>query len=110
MNKVADTIWAKYDKDNNGKLDYEELKPMMKETFERVKTDGENREDIKCPSDEEMLTAFKEYDRDGNGTIEKEEMKKYIRKMMGCPDVEEWSIYYQTIQSSFNVPISETNS
>ena len=60
---------------------------MMRETFNRVKEDGEaeDREGINCPSEEEMQKAFKEYDANGNGWIEKEEMKKYIRKQMGCP-------------------------
>ena len=89
VNKIADTIWEKYDKDNNGKLDYSELKPMMRETFERIQLDGENREGIDCPSEEQMEKAFKEYDRDGNGWIEKEEMKRYIRKQMGCPDCQD---------------------
>ena len=77
---MADNIWAKYDKDDNGKLDYDELKKMMRDTFERLKDDGVDREDIECPSEEEMLKAFKTYDLNNNGTIEKEEMKKYIRK------------------------------
>ena len=34
-------LGAKYDKDDNGKLDYAELKIMMRETFERVKEDGD---------------------------------------------------------------------
>ena len=82
VNKVADTIWAKYDKDNNGKLDYAELKKMMNDTFERIKTDGDiqDRKSIKCPTEAEMEKAFKEYDYNNNGWVEKEEMKKYIRK------------------------------
>ena len=91
VNKIADTIWEKYDKDNNGKLDYDELKLMMQETFEKVKQDGEGREDINCPGEAEMEKAFKEYDKDGSGFIEKEEMKKYIRKQMGCPDCQDWA-------------------
>ena len=49
----------------------------------------EDRQDIVTPSEEEMQQAFKEYDRDGNGFVEREEMKKYIRKQLGCPEIEE---------------------
>ena len=55
---------------------------MMLETFKRIKEDGdgEDRDPIQAPSDEEIMKAFKEYDKDGNGTVEKEEMKAIIRK------------------------------
>ena len=60
MNKVCDQIWEKYDLDDNGKLDYEELKKMLKDTFDRITDDAEfeEQEDIEFPSEEEMQKAF----------------------------------------------------
>lgn len=58
---------------------------MLKDTFDKVQQDGMEREDIKYPSDEEMMQAFKEYDLNNNGRVEKNEMQQYIRKQLGCP-------------------------
>ena len=90
VDKIVESIWSKYDQDDNGKLDYEELKKMLKETFEKIKQDGdgEDREKIKTPSDAQMEKAFKEYDTDGNGWVDKAEMRKYVRKQMGMDDEE----------------------
>ncbi len=67
-------MWIKYDIDNNGTLEYDELKKFVVDTLKKIKG-----EDYKCPSEEEMTKTFKSYDLDGNGHVSRDEMRKYIK-------------------------------
>lgn len=66
-------IWAKYDTDGSGDLDYDEARNFaidsMKETGEQF-------------SDQGFDVLFTSMDTDGSGTIEKSEMIEFINKMM----------------------------
>ena len=79
VDSVIEKMWKKYDADNNGYLDLEEVKKFTIDTLTNHGTDTH----IKIPSDEEMTETFKQYDKDGNNRIDKTEMKSYIRKQLG---------------------------
>ena len=67
-------MWSKYDVDNNGTLEYEELKKFVVDTIQKIKG-----QDAQCPSDQEMMNTFQAYDLDGNGHVSKKEMRTYIK-------------------------------
>ena len=79
IKKTVDTIWANYDLDGNGSLDYAEGMKFIKETMESILKD---HPDLQSPSQQEVEAAFAEYDKDGDKKIEKSEMEAYLIKTM----------------------------
>lgn len=66
-------MWIRYDKDDSGAIDPEELRLMLEDVMEL--TQGHRH-----ISDQLFNMIFKDMDLDGNGTIEWEEFMTYIRK------------------------------
>ena len=74
---VIEHIWAEFDDDKSGALDFEETKVFLQEGLVNLGL----KKDYQL--DEEMLrNIFNTYDEDNSGTIEKEEMVVLIKSMM----------------------------
>lgn len=63
--KLINQIWAKYDTDLSGELDYKQTKRYVKDT-------------IGCIPDEIFCHVFNLFDKDNSGTIDKHEMVEFI--------------------------------
>lgn len=69
------SIWPKYDKDNNGVLDKAEIKTFFIDFLGQNKPPGAPE-----MNDAQFETAFKNFDTNGNGKIEKSEMAKFLNE------------------------------
>ena len=79
IKNCVDDIWAIYDCDNSGYLDYDETRSFVKKTLEEFTNSDEFCE-------EDFKQCFKEFDKDGSGTIEKDEMAEFIKNVAGLGD------------------------
>ena len=76
VDRVTETIWKKYNTNGNDYLDYDELKKMIIDTHEKLRTDGvRGKGEAKVPSEDEMMAIFKEYDENNDGLVEKHEVE-----------------------------------
>ena len=74
-------MWSKYDTDNNGYLDKEEVQQYVTASLKEIKG-----ADYTPLPDSEMEEIFKTYDKDGSGRIDKQEMCMFIRQKAGVPE------------------------
>jgi len=65
--QFIDEVWAKYDQDEDGAIEFEEVKQLMTEINEGI-----------APSTKEVKMLIKVADADRSGTIDKRELKKLI--------------------------------
>ena len=63
--KLINQIWAKYDTDHSGELDYKQTKKYVKDTIGGI-------------PDEIFSNVFDLFDKDNSGTIDKHEMVNFI--------------------------------
>ena len=77
IEKICNSVWAKYDVDNNGQLDYGETKKFTLEVTSQIVKDDPS---FKNPTEEELEKVFKELDKDGSGLVDKSEMFEYLKK------------------------------
>ena len=73
--RTVDEIWAKWDKDDNGGLDRDEMRAFIEASLSS--TSGEKKRLL----NEEFDAIFQEFDIDGNGTIERDEMAILVKKL-----------------------------
>ena len=70
--KEVDKIWALYDLDKNGTLDYDEMKEYIQKTaFKWMNL-----------SDRQVKEIYQNIDRDLNGTVDKEEMAQFLKILL----------------------------
>ena len=71
IEELVEELWAIYDEDKSGSLDYDETKLFITETLTSMgQKDAYN--------DHAFTQMFKRFDTDGNGLIDQEEMKRFI--------------------------------
>ena len=75
--ETVNNIWEKWDKNENGNLDRQEMRAFVEATL--VEAGQENTS--QRLSEEEFDSIFREFDIDGSGTIEKDEMAILVKKM-----------------------------
>ena len=75
IEKVINSIWAKFDKDKNGELDRNEARKFITATIAEMGT----RETVTTDA---FNTMFEEMDVNGNGRVDKEEMAIQIKKFL----------------------------
>lgn len=68
IQNAVNKIWKDYDNSKDGRLDFEESKAFINDSFGG---------DLKM-SDEELLAWFKKIDTDGSGKINKGEMSAFL--------------------------------
>ena len=66
--KIINQLWAKYDTDLSGELDYRETKRYVKDTIGGI-------------PDEMFLHVFNTFDKDNSGSIGKSEMIDFINML-----------------------------
>lgn len=81
MTQTIDRIWAEFDEDNSGSLDYWESKQFIT----KILTEYRKGRSFKI-TNEVFKEIFAQLDMDGSGTIEKVEMLTFVQKMMAQPD------------------------
>lgn len=68
----VERIWLLYDIDDNGTLDYDEIKTYLVETaYPHLKM-----------NEKSLIQVFKGIDKDGSNSIDKEEMGEFILALM----------------------------
>ena len=77
ISKCVEEIWSKYDKDDNGHLDKDEVRQFVNDLLSDNKHLREA--DGSAYNDAEFEECFSSFDKDGSGTIDKEEMTKFIK-------------------------------
>lgn len=73
--KCVKEIWANYDKDNNGELDMEEMRPFVTETLEALDPGVGFEEDA-------YKECFRTFDVDGSGKVSKNEMAAFMKNLI----------------------------
>ena len=72
----VEKIWILYDLDDNGTIDFDEMKLYIKETaFKSLKL-----------SDEQLIEIYGTIDADGNGTIDRDEMAQFLKLLIDMQD------------------------
>ena len=78
ITKCVEEIWSKYDKDDSGCLDKDEVRQFVKDL---LSDNQQIREaDGSAYDNAEFEECFRQFDADGSGTIDREEMAKFIEK------------------------------
>ena len=77
ISKCVDEIWSKYDKDDNGHLDKDEVRQFVHDLL----SDNQKVREAEgtAYNDADFEECFSSFDKDGSGTIDKEEMAKFIK-------------------------------
>ena len=77
ISKCVEEIWSKYDKDDNGHLDKDEVRQFVNDLLSDNKHLREAEGSVY--NDAEFEECFSSFDKDGSGTIDRDEMAKFIK-------------------------------
>merc|ERR1712194_322670 len=76
IDEEIDEVWHRFDVDDSGELDQEELRGMIDEVY---RYQGyANKEDWLSAGDFDMVWSA--FDNDGSGLVDKEEFRSYVKK------------------------------
>ena len=82
LKSLVKDIWKKYDRDDNGVLDRDEIKSFVADILNDVKLDKQwQTEPDSAKLD--INEIFDQIDKDGNGTVDIDEMVMFLIKVSG---------------------------
>ena len=76
-------IWKKYDRDNNGVLDKEQIKNFVADVLNDVNLEQKSPSKNSSSCNLDINDIFDQIDKDGSGTVEIEEMTDFLLKVSG---------------------------
>lgn len=76
MNRVVDQYWANYDKDGNGFLDMNEVRPFAEHIMASV---GVKAQDV---TEENCKNFFTSLDLNQDGKVERSELMQFLKSLM----------------------------